>query len=427
MAEDFDDTTGVDDAMLIATFAGYRAETMAGLPAQDLAGVQARARRRRTVRISAAAVAAALAIAVPAVGYAVAGPDDERTIPAPPAPSTTAPHQPAPVPSDQGPPPTTTTAPAVPDGRISASELGRAGVDLPAWQLSSDCPTRRVIFRSNLDVAFTVTVMDITYSDVDGDGSVETFALLGCRIGQGPAQQVVGFDRDPSGAIVTLGQVVDMTQTPGQVQYIAAVRPGGNGTVGVQVGDQTPCCGIELRHVELQWRLYRYDGHRFRQSGGPTAFTPVPAAFGSVAVTVTPVLLGPASGGVRLGTTTVTVRNNGPGQMPGTRLSLGAYVPDTGRTLDGVTITGGTKGCAVETSATNDDATILLCHYPALAEGASGEYRFTVRWPVSLDPKMQPPGVGLSVSANVEQPGVRVLENPDGSFATMNVPISLAE
>jgi hypothetical protein len=416
MTEEFDDTR------LLAAFASYRDEARTALPAQDIAGVHRLARHRRTVRTAVAATAAAVAIAVPAIGYAVGGDHQRRPAPpAPPGPLVTPPADPSPGPttSRQGTtsPPTSVRAP---DGRISRDALTAAGVDLPAWDPSgSACPTRGVTFRADQSVAFTAFIVELAYSDVDGDGAVETTAIVGCRIGQAAVLQAVGFDRDRSGSIVTLGQVVSMSDTPGAVRTLFGLRAGADGRIGVQVGDAYPCCGIMPANVEHQWRWYAYDGRRFRQTGGPTAFTPVPKEYGSLKLTMTPVVLGPAEDGVRHAMITITVHNDGPGTAPGVRLALALALADTAQPPPDVTVTAQTKGCGTEDRQ-------LVCHYPALAAGASGDYRFTVTWPVAMDPKVETPGVGVTGYGNVEQPGIRMLDNPDGSTASATGPVTMA-
>jgi hypothetical protein len=58
----------------------------------------------------------------------------------------------------------------------------------------------------------------------DGDAAPETAALLRCGYG---AEQVVAFDRDDAGTIITLGQVTATTRTTRAILDVAPRAKGG--------------------------------------------------------------------------------------------------------------------------------------------------------------------------------------------------------
>lgn len=148
-----------------------------------------------------------------------------------------------------------------------------------------------------------ISIDHIVYDDVDRDGAQETVAALfaGSQSGN---QQLVAFDRDRSGRIITLGTVL---ATTGPIRQIArttySVQP--NGAVNARVGDYAGCCGDETP-VLWQWRSYAWNGHSFHQVGGPTMF-PVNPNVTETTVTTGDLVFGPAPDGIRHGTLSVTV------------------------------------------------------------------------------------------------------------------------
>lgn len=268
-----------DELALRDEFARWRAETRYALPRQDIKGVRAVARRRRT-RVLATGLCAGVVLAVPVAGFAAVGGGNHGKPAGPPADSARAagaglasPSLSSHVNSSGG---GMSTVQPVPAGGIGIDELGNATLDIPTWSPDGiRCAPGRQRFtdresgppgpnpRTRID--------EVVYADVDHDGAQETVALLSCS-SQGASEQVVVFDRDSSGAIVTIGQVAAMTPTIG---YIFDVRPESGGSVGVQVGNRTVCCGTQPARAERQWRVYSYDRGGFRQTGGPIAFHPV--------------------------------------------------------------------------------------------------------------------------------------------------------
>ncbi|MFD2765588.1 hypothetical protein [Micromonospora eburnea] len=303
-----------------------------------------RRRRRRAAVVTAAVVA--LAVAIPVVANAAlvgrSGPSPAPADTGGPTPSVTAPSPtPSPTPSlsPTTPPPSTASAtPAAPDGRISRKALLAARVDLAAWSLfkTGYAPKTCVSQGVRLDpgpgtIPESVPVLlgDPKYGDLDGDGAVETVALIGCRFGEPTAKQLVAFDRDTAGRIVTLGWIVGTR--PG-LENITAFTVEPDGRVRAKVADSQPCCGAPGYWAQQQWQTYSWDGGYFTLTGGRADFGPDPRLT-DLAVTPGALVLDPPDeSGMRPGTLSVTVRNKGPVDVP----ELGfAYVNTIGTPAGG--------------------------------------------------------------------------------------------
>ncbi len=406
----------LDDAGLAEMFARYHADVMAEIPAQDLTGVHVLARRRARKQLITAAVVTVLAVAVPTAAYAMTAGGRHDRDPARPKPSVSSspsPRHSSPAPSS----PTTNGAAApAPNGRIPLAELTGTAIDLPAWS-SDGCPSEHVTLRPVADEREqgAVGVDTIEYGDVDADGAQETIALLACPLGEAARQQVVAFDRDDDGSIVVLGRVVRPGEGTGSIQRLYGLKidvP--TGGVGVEVSDHWACCGGIEAGSEHQWRWYTWNGSAFRQTDGPTAFTPIPAEYGKLSLTATALTLGAPTDGVRHGSITMTVTNSGPGTAPGVRLDLAVHGPDGGPP-EPVDIEGATKDCAPAETGGG-----ITCHYPALPAGASRSYTFTVGSPAANDTAISA-GAHLSVDFHPEQPGVRMLD----AFQSMDTSTAL--
>ncbi|WP_433127399.1 hypothetical protein ACQPWW_31160 [Micromonospora sp. CA-240977] len=281
---------------------------------------QARQLLRRRRRMAAVAVAAAAVVLVvaPVVANAALNNDDrtppvpaESVTPTPPAPSA----PPTPPPTGSASP---NTAPTAPDGRISRAQLLATRVDLPNWQpgeMEGGCATAKVRLRTNTDNTYVSELAEnaFRYGDLDGDGAVETVAVVSCRYGEASAKQVVAFDRDREGRIVTLGRVV---RTGDGFDDIRATEVNRSGSVEVRVADIQPCCGTPSYLRREQVRTYRWDGERFSQTDGPTAFGRDPRLT-DLRLSMTHQLTDVAGADTRRTLTTVfTVTNAGPVDAP---------------------------------------------------------------------------------------------------------------
>ncbi|SCG55146.1 hypothetical protein [Micromonospora inositola] len=311
--------TDFDEMLVSGEFAAYR-EALA--PAVQPAGPGAvrqtvRRRRRRTAVVTAAAVL--LAVAIP-VGVNAAL--DRRTGPRPgPAQTgepTPSPATPAPSPSTASPTPSTASpTPAAPDGRISRSQLLATSVDLAVWpgeMPPTTCTSKDVRLRAGpLSESLPAVLGDLAYGDLDDDGAIETVALVGCRYGEASAKQLVAFDRDGAGRIVTMGRVVGTREG---MDDITAFSVESDGQIRVHVADIQPCCSTPSWAPQRQWRTYAWIGDRFDQTAGPTKFG-VDPRLTDLTLTAGDLVVGPPDAtGKRTGSVTVIVVNRGPVDVP---------------------------------------------------------------------------------------------------------------
>lgn len=245
------------------------------------------------------------------------------------SPSTSAPATTSPAPSRSG----------TPNGRISLETLGNSTLNIPSWPADNvRGPSGRLRFHNGTyqipqpaqpaaqqrpPIGSELVVLSVTYGDVDRDGSDETVAEIGCII-EGGSQQLVAFDRNASGQIVTMGQVV---ATTGEIRVIRTdgTHVGTDGVVTARVGDYLSCCGDETPQV-WQNRGYGWSGGRFHQMSGPTRMAANPQVT-ETSVSAGTLVLGPAVDGYRYGTLTVTVKH-GWGTRPGSILIH--FYPSTG-------------------------------------------------------------------------------------------------
>lgn len=254
-------------------------------------------RRRRRIATTAATVVALALITGPIVGYAALH-GGQETAPAP-ADST----DPAPSPT-----PSASALDRTPDGRIDKAELLSVRVDLPAWQAGASCPAKQVRLVKEAEPG-DVWLALFSYGDVDRDGAQETLVVVRCLTpGGGGPEQLVALDRDREGRIVTIGRVV---ATDKQVEWLSKLDPRPDGSVRVKVADVLPYDDQRPEWAQYQWRTYGWNGERFEQIGGPTAFEPNPL-FTDLRVTGSDVVFADRPGDEwRHGSITVTVRNAG--------------------------------------------------------------------------------------------------------------------
>ncbi len=272
-----------------------------------VAAVRATVKHRRTVRLATLSVLGALLIAVPIAAFAA----DPRGNNPPPTPGES--RTPGPVGSAS---PAPNQAPSLaPDGVITLGQLSATVVDLPAW--SDTCPAMNVnLATADPKTAQRVWVAKIVYTNLDDDPALETAALLFCRVGEAPQSQVVAFDRDDSGKIRTLGQVV----SNGYKLNVRDIGVRAEGGITADVSDMVACCDTPVSREQHQQREYGWNGTKFAQLGGPTVFGD-PTRVTDLEVIVADVTLGPAIDGKRSAAVTVTVKNNG--SNPSGRFQVG--------------------------------------------------------------------------------------------------------
>ncbi|MFI7603922.1 hypothetical protein ACIBTV_02215 [Micromonospora sp. NPDC049366] len=322
-------------------------------------------RRRRRTAVVAAAVAV-LAVAIPVGANAAL---DGRPTPPGPAqtgdPTPSAP-TPPPTPSASATPSATPATPAAPDGRITRARLLAARVDLPAWQtgVPGTCTTRDVRLREPQREYLPEVRGDLRYGDLDDDGATETVALVACRYGEASAKQVVAFDRDRDGRIVTLGRVIGTRE---DMDDITAFSVEAGGVVRVQVADIQPCCGTPAWSPQRQWRTYKWTGERFDQTSGPTRFGADPRLT-DLTLSAGDLRLSPTDeSGQRIAFVTVTVVNKGPVDVP--RLGFARFD----------TIGEPTGGTLTRCRAVDGDGS-GACLLDPLAAGGRKTYTFEFRY-----------------------------------------------
>jgi hypothetical protein len=292
-------------------FADYRAGLTPEITPAGPGAVRATVRRRRRIAATAVVATAVVLVAAPVAGYAALN-RDAGPAPAPAGSGTPTPEESTATPT---PSPSATTPPPAPDGRISKATLLKARVNLPEWAPDAPCPERNARLTDVGDEDGENLLTTVKYGDVDRDGAQETLAIISCVYRQTGQTQVVAFDRDAAGKIVTLGRVVATDRIvgyakPEQIGWIVSIDPRADGTVQVKVGDVQPCCGWEQEWTQKQDRTYTWQGGRFRQTGGPVRFEPNPL-FTDLVVSVPDVKLVINNDGNPYGTVVVTVRNKG--------------------------------------------------------------------------------------------------------------------
>ncbi|MEV0397770.1 hypothetical protein [Polymorphospora rubra] len=322
-------------------FADLRGEVFERVLPAGPAAVRTTVRRRRHRAAVTGATVAVLLVAGPVAGYAalqdpVQRPETGATGAPTERPATLTPTLPA---------PTVSASPsAVPDGRISRAELLDTKVDLPPWPGNPGCRTEQARLEAAPSNQPAIWLGLIAYGDVDRDGAAETLAEVQCLVGQGGPVQVVAFDRDAGGKIITMGAVV--RSGTGGIEDVRALDPRADGSIRIEVADRIQCCGIPLESVRRQWRTYALDGANFVQIGGPTSFgpggpggpggpaTPSPTAGPprtDLSVTATDVRFTEQPDDMmRHGVVTVVIRNAGPVDADLVRLR---FLWDTGVTL----------------------------------------------------------------------------------------------
>ncbi|GIF23387.1 hypothetical protein BJ973_000256 [Actinoplanes tereljensis] len=166
-----------------------------------------------------------------------------------------------------------------PDGRISLETLKNSALIIPAWPADNvQGPSGRLHFRDGAvqisapvssesgkpPTGTKIVLLGAVYGDLDRDGAKETVAEFFCTV-EGGSKQVVAFDRDSAGRIVTIGQVVATTGEIRDIQDNSA-RVGGDGTVTVTVRHDW---GTSPRQI----RLHFYPGDGLERAG--SAWPPI--------------------------------------------------------------------------------------------------------------------------------------------------------
>jgi hypothetical protein len=265
------------DDLIGTTLTDVRREVAGFIQPPGAAAVASTVHRRRRIRVVATAILAVTLVGAAGVGFAVAR-NEAAPVPTPadsPAPSVS---QSAPV--SEG--PSTPSAPTAADS-IPAAELLNATLLVPPWPEKTivPCPSGPIKFTNGKSTEqYSLAIMGQPgYTDVDHDGDREAVVTVVCSP-QTVYHQVLVYDRAPSGGIRLVGRVlatpVGQARDGIDVVLIHAVQTTADGHIRIDVGDYNPCCGISPDLPQHQWRTYGWDGQRFVQTGGPTAFGPNP-------------------------------------------------------------------------------------------------------------------------------------------------------
>lgn len=315
-----------DERLVRDALEDYRAAVLPGIEPPGVTATRETARYQRRRRITTAAVAATMAlVAGGATTYAASRPHSHHPVPA-------ASHAPTPSPTrSDGSQPSPTGSPSTssssaPDGRISLAELDNTTLDIPGWTATSDCAPGRYKFRSGVATGQgysiylpgngSISLPNPAYLDVDGDNAQETIVTIACGT-QDMNDEVVAFDRDDHGDIVTLGAVAQIDWDAQPQMRLNGVREGADGTIEVRWTQ------LNQKYPVSQWREYRWTGSDFIQTGGPTTVPRLP----SVSSTITSHMTATSTG--YQGTLTVEITNDASSLNTIGPVNLGFTLPST--------------------------------------------------------------------------------------------------
>jgi hypothetical protein len=245
-------------------------------------------------------------------------------------------------------------------GGITLEQLGRSVLDVPAWRHAGalgPCTSGPTQFTQGRHDGPTITlkVQQAVDVDLDRDGAADTTVVhLSCQNSFIVSFQVIAVRRGGTGALRTVGQVA---ARDGDLEGVCALRAGPEATVDIQVvSGEAGCSNPPSAPGTTQWRTYTWDGQRFAQTGGPATFPAQPGS-ADLSIRVGTLILGPPSGGLRRGTLTVTVRNNGTVHLPG----WWVYLP-----IPATAMVGSPDGCSYLSPA---DTTAAACTGPPTGPG----------------------------------------------------------
>lgn len=226
------------DALLTDAFAEF--VTVAGPAVSPPGAAVARTTvvHRRKLRAAVVVLATVVSVAIPITAYAALNRPTQAPAHRPTStesvPSTSPPASPS----------TASPKPAPPDGRITIRQLTDGKVRVPRFA-RPECPSGLVQLQRVTTVRSapegSIGVYQIVYANLDNDSALETAALLTCRLGEPTERQIAGFDRDETGAIVSIGQVT------ADRAWTLAPAPGGG--VTADVSDTPHLSRSEVRTV----------------------------------------------------------------------------------------------------------------------------------------------------------------------------------
>lgn len=230
----------------------HAAEGVSTMPPAGAATIRAIVQRRRRVKVTTLSLLGALLIAVPVAAFAA---NPRGNNPPPVAQSSTPTAAPTPTPSQS----------QAPEARFTVAQLVAAAAEVPRGTGWVNCPIK-VAAKPGSQREHAVFVEKVVHTNLDSDPALETAAWVWCYLYDDYISQVAAYDIDPDGRPQSLGAVVlpledhditDLTQ-----------RPGGGVSIVVAWDTYSP----EPGDPESQVREFAWDGTRFTQVAGPTAF-----------------------------------------------------------------------------------------------------------------------------------------------------------
>ena len=316
-------------------------------------------------RIVGLALAAAATAALSACGPAATPSDPAGAVH--PAASETA-TRPAAATTSPAPPPTS-PAPPKPGAAtkpVAFDDLLAGPVSIPAWhRYGTACPRGNLqLVKASGPMNRSATSSDrlalfaVVRTNLDQDPALETAALIACRPGEASIDQIVAFDRDAGGHIVTLGTVAE--------GIFWSLSPRAGGGVTADISDMQACCATPKVYEVHQIRGYAERGGRFVQVAGLTAFIshtrPVDLSIRLVSAT-----WGGVHTGHRTGTITVKITNPS-GYRTGDLVladGTGAMLTSTAKVI---------RGIAAHSSATATFTVVLPAGFADAENAAVGVY-----------------------------------------------------
>lgn len=159
---------------------------------------------------------------------------------------------------------------SVTDGQLNLDDLVGKTINLPAWgAYAPSCPAgQTTLTRAHDEPAAHADVTIIRHANLDGDGALETAAVIECHQGVGNsalAVQIVAFDKIADGAIVVLGQLANLEKDVYAMELAARSQGGVIARVDVIVP-----AGVQ---TAPQLREFAWTGTGFAQVDGPKAFS----------------------------------------------------------------------------------------------------------------------------------------------------------
>jgi hypothetical protein len=311
------------DELLIDAVNDYRAQTLSRIEPAGAQAARATAAHRKRIRVVTIGVVAVLVV-TPLAAYASTR--DHGTPAVTATPSTVA----SPVPSTSSGPsaspsgtpsatPSSTPSSTRPNtaGPISEQQLANATLQFPSkpsWNPTAAvgfCPSGKVTLSHG---RFTGKAGGST-PNAAGEGLItmvrlgnatdDVAAIFGCQRSDPGMQIALGFRRDSSGTIRTLGEI-----DPGIVTF-RGIASSGSGTVRVQVSIIGGSDGREYARQVLQWRTFRWNGRHYTQTAGSTSFT----TSRNLHAQASDVTFGPEKNGIFTGTMTVALHNSSGSRM----------------------------------------------------------------------------------------------------------------